>query len=294
MSSVIISVIIPTYKDWTRLKLCLEALTKQTYPANQFEVIVVNNDPEETCPYELPAPNMKKIIEIKPGSYAARNAGISIAKGDILAFTDSDCIPDEGWLEQGITWLIYSTYDRVAGAVKIFPSDNNPKYINKYESIFAIRQDIYSKDKKAVTANLFVKRDLFNSIGLFDDSVFSGSDMKWNEKATLAGFSLIYVPESFVLHPARSKGQIIAKTKRLFPNHLERLTKKKSKLFLFFFGVYHLRPPIKYYFELLRNRHSLELSTSDFIYIMYFIYFIRIIRFKHHYFLLFGGNKERR
>jgi len=95
-----VSVIIPTYRDWNRLKLCVNALKNQTYPKNRFEAIVVNNDPADPCPY-CPLPdNFVLTTEGKPGSYAARNAGIKIAKGDILAFTDSDCIPYSDWIEQ--------------------------------------------------------------------------------------------------------------------------------------------------------------------------------------------------
>ncbi len=289
-----VSVIIPTYKDWPRLRLCLEALSKQTYPQDQFEVIVVNNDPEDICPLSLPTAIMKIIEEEKPGSYAARNAGIKIAKAEILAFTDSDCIPDEGWIEQGLACLKNHNCDRVAGAVKIFPLDSNPYYINKYESIFAIRQDLYAKDNKAATANLFTKRELFSSIGLFDDSVFSGGDHEWNERATASGYSLFYAPDSIVLHPARNKQQILTKTKRLFPQHLQMLTNKKSKPFLFFFGFYHLRPPVKYFLELLRERHSLDLSFPELVKIIHFMYVIRLTRFGKHYSLLFGGNRERR
>ena len=84
----------------------MNALTKQTYPKNRFEVIVVNNDPADPCPC-IPLPdNFVLTTEGKPGSYAARNAGIKIAKGEILAFTDSDCIPHSNWIEQAVNILL--------------------------------------------------------------------------------------------------------------------------------------------------------------------------------------------
>lgn len=45
-----VSVIIPTYHDWDRLKKCIEALKIQTYPSDLFEVIIVNNDPADKAP----------------------------------------------------------------------------------------------------------------------------------------------------------------------------------------------------------------------------------------------------
>jgi GT2 family glycosyltransferase len=53
-----VSVVIPTYRDWDRLRVCVDALRRQTYPAESFEVIVVDNDPEAVDPWEPPAPNV--------------------------------------------------------------------------------------------------------------------------------------------------------------------------------------------------------------------------------------------
>jgi glycosyltransferase involved in cell wall biosynthesis len=44
-------------------------------------------------------------FEARPGSYAARNTGIELARGDILAFTDADCLPAADWIEHGLAAL---------------------------------------------------------------------------------------------------------------------------------------------------------------------------------------------
>src|SRR5690606_33493940 len=101
-----ISVIIPTYHDWARLILCVEALKNQSFPQEDFEVLIVNNDPLDKVPAGFPIfPNFSIINEEKPGSYAARNSAIKIAKGEILAFTDSDCIPDKDWLQNAYRYF---------------------------------------------------------------------------------------------------------------------------------------------------------------------------------------------
>ena len=122
-----VSVIIPTYHDWDRLKLCLNALAQQSYPKDRFEVLVVNNDPEDQPPYVVASGNVRLLEEAKSGSYAARNAAIRVAKGEVFAFTDSDCIPDQDWLKHGIS-AIQSGAERVGGAVVLFsdgPDTNN-------------------------------------------------------------------------------------------------------------------------------------------------------------------------
>ncbi len=116
-----VSVIIPTYHDWERLGyVCTNALfKKQTYPKDHFEAIIINNAPEDSSPeFNLPD-NFKIISESKPGSYAARNKGVSVARGEIIAFTDSDCIPCPDWIEQGVKFFgeRRSTCCRKSGAI---------------------------------------------------------------------------------------------------------------------------------------------------------------------------------
>ena len=97
------TVIIPTYKDWPRLQMCLDALALQSLPAAEFEVLVANNNRVADLPADLRlAANVQVIWAEQPGSYAARNAVLPHAKGEVLFFTDSDCIPDPDWLRLGV------------------------------------------------------------------------------------------------------------------------------------------------------------------------------------------------
>ena len=109
MNKHFVSVIIPVYNDSARVKICLEALEKQTYPQNLYEVIVVDNASDEYPAIKDVVCQFSQAIaayESRPGSYAARNKGISLAKGDIIAFTDADCIPAKNWIEKGVANLL--------------------------------------------------------------------------------------------------------------------------------------------------------------------------------------------
>ena len=103
-----VSVIIPVYNDGERLRSCLQALAQQTYPTDCYEVIVVDNGSDARANIQGIVQQFEGTIsefESTPGSYAARNKGISIAKGEIIAFTDADCIPTSNWIEKGVAHL---------------------------------------------------------------------------------------------------------------------------------------------------------------------------------------------
>lgn len=121
------SVIIPTFNDWDQLKECLMALDNQSLDKDKFEIIVANNSPSSPIPEMAFPENAIMINEPKPGSYAARNAALVVAKGEIIAFTDSDCIPDPNWLATAYDiFSIQSDVERIAGKINLtFKSQKN-------------------------------------------------------------------------------------------------------------------------------------------------------------------------
>ena len=89
-----VSVVIPVHRNPDGLRLCLDALQRQTYPDSHFEVVVVDNGGNEDLgPMVSEYSNARLCYEEVPSSYAARNTGARHARGSVFAFTDSDCIP---------------------------------------------------------------------------------------------------------------------------------------------------------------------------------------------------------
>lgn len=231
-----VSVIVPTYRDWGRLQLCLNALVEQSYPIKHYEIIVVNNDVKSRAPKSLIVPaNCKILNEKKPGSYAARNAALMIAKGEILAFTDSDCIPQNDWLEVAVRYFKENRdCDRIGGRIKLFSKNNKLNWAELYEVLCAFPQHRFVEDQgMAATGNMFSKKNVFESIGLFDEKLMSGGDSEWGKRANLKGFSIHYVDDCLVYHPTRPNlEEIKRKTKRLAGGHIKLAsTKGKSEVF---------------------------------------------------------------
>lgn len=212
------SVILPTYRDWPDAARCLEALRAQDADPSEFEVIVANNNPEEVVPDDLPlGPNMRLVWEPKPGSYAARNAALRAARAQVVFFTDADCRPAAHWVSRGLH--LFSTLPecrRIAGRVAVEPASGDWNGWSLYDSVFNLRQDEYARRGYAVTANLAVRRTVFDEIGPFREESFSGEDKEWNRRASRAGVPILYDDQMSVLHPAREAfAECAMKTRRL-------------------------------------------------------------------------------
>lgn len=242
-----VSVIIPTFKDTDNLIKCLKALYSQSYPIEHIEIIVVNNDPNEDISY-LQEQFLKLIIlnENKVGSYAARNKGIEYASKEVLAFTDSDCIPDSDWIKKGIAYLESHQTCKIVGGeiIKIFLS-KTPTTIELYDNFSYHQQEKYvSKYHFAVTANLFVTKHVFNKIGKFNERMKSGGDSEFGHRGWRAGFAVCYCADAIVRHQAIHDIKILlGKTRRVAGGKFQRdematkpLNKFVSNLLLSYFS----------------------------------------------------------
>jgi len=215
-----VSVIIPVYNDLERLKTCLEALEEQTYPGNLYEVIVVNNNPLQNIePFIVNFNHVRLVCESHRSSYAARNKGILNARGSVIAFTDSDCIPKSDWIEKGVTNLLHEPHcGLVAGRIEVFCSDpGNPTAIELYEKITAFKQERYvEKLRFGATANLFTFKDIIQKIGCFNDTLLSSGDFEWGNRVFQAGHKQVYADDTCVSHPAlKTFGQRFRKRMRI-------------------------------------------------------------------------------
>lgn len=204
-----LSVIIPVYKDDGRLSQCLAALEQQTLAGDDFEVIVVDNGSK--APPTVPD-WVRLIHEATPGSYAARNAGIRAATTDRLVFTDADCVPDPGWLAALDQAL--DTSPRATGPVPLFIEGRRTAAAT-YDCLFAFTQEANHEAGFGITANLAVRREVFDDGGLFSE-VASIGDREFGQRATAAGHGIAWVPDAVVWHPARRQlGDLLRKMRRL-------------------------------------------------------------------------------
>jgi glycosyltransferase involved in cell wall biosynthesis len=203
-----VSVIIPAFNNAAGLGRCLEALADQTYAADRHEVLVVDNGSREDLRSVVAAfPRARLVHESEPGSYAARNRGIVAATGEVLAFTDSDCVPTHNWIERGVEHLLRApTCGFVAGRVDLlFRDPVDPTASELYDLIVMnFHQDRNVAVRRfGATANLFVFKQVFHTVGPFDFRLMSGGDLEWGRRVHERGLLQLYADDVRVAHPAR-------------------------------------------------------------------------------------------
>lgn len=295
LSKPFISVIVPTYHDWERLQLCLNALEQQTYPKDRFEIIVVNNDLDNQPPEDFIVPDICVLTEEeKPGSYAARNKGISLAKGEVFAFTDSDCQPQRDWVEKSVDLLCSSPeIERIGGKISLIMSGREPTIAEIYEKVYAFRQRDFVRDKgMAATGNMIAKKKVFERVGMFNDDLMSGGDAEWGMRAQSQGAKIVYSGECIVWHPTRSKlSELVQKTKREAGGHYV-LLKNRSKIRLVLQVFMGFLPPLK---SIFRVSIDPDLSSKEKVIAISIRYYLRMLAVVEKLFLIFAWkNVERK
>lgn len=122
-----------------------------------------------------------------------RNTGVDEAQGDIVAFTDANCVPNEDWLELLVAPILEEGEEMVAGSTvsrggsTIYDQDHDHRRGQKY-----IRE--------CPTINLAFRRETYAKIGGFDERFDYGSDVDFSWRANDLGIKVRYVPEAIIAH----------------------------------------------------------------------------------------------
>ena len=203
------SVIVPTYRDSERLPFLLESLTRQTLDCQFWEVIIVNNDSDSALILAdnfFPSYGLKILEEPKPGSYAARNRGISEANGEIIAFTDSDMLPDSDWLERAHSHFLLDKNRSIGiltGPVPLF--FKNPSKLSSaeiYEKYTGFDFESYAKDGACGAGNWFSYKSVLEEFGGFREDLKSNGDTELSLRISKK-YNVLFDPNLINRHPAR-------------------------------------------------------------------------------------------
>ena len=208
-----VAVIIPHYNDTVRLLRCLEALAPQFAAApGRAETVIVDNgstDPLDAVRAAAAAlPGVRVVAEGDRGAATARNRGVAATGAPVIAFLDSDCVPDPDWLATLLRLApgLGSGGDAelLGGRIGVFDETPPPRTgAEAFETVFAFDNRSYVGRKGfSVTANLVTLRRVFEAVGPLVGGV--SEDLDWCRRAVAAGYRLAYADELSVTHPTRS------------------------------------------------------------------------------------------
>lgn len=204
-----VSVIVPVLNGGGTLPGLLSALSMDDYPRARREILVVDNASTDATPEILRDAPVTYLHEPQRGAARARNRGIAASRGEIVAFTDVDCLPATGWLRALVAGFRDETVGGVAGDVLPFPPKTAAeRYAAKIRHLSPeryLRRPIFPF---AVTANLAFRREVFDIVGRLDpESPRGGESTDFCTRFLReTGLRLALVREAVVFHRHRTTG----------------------------------------------------------------------------------------
>lgn len=182
------SIIIPTYNRRDTLKRVLNSLFNQTYPKDAYEVVVIDDgskDDTGAMVKKLNSPcSFKYLWQEKKGPAAARNYGLSEARGEVIIFIDSDIIVGSDFIEEHLSY--HKKHDRVIVRAPVIRTQNRDNPIGERMKLTDLSSAFFA------TGNTSVKKSFLFQAGPFDEDFkeYGWEDLEMGERLKKLGLSL--------------------------------------------------------------------------------------------------------
>jgi glycosyltransferase involved in cell wall biosynthesis len=182
-----VSVIVPFYRAEPFIGACLDGLLAQEAMPDPIEFLMVDNNSGDRSAEIVAAvddPRVRLLVETTQGAYAARNRALREARGDMVVFTDPDCVPEPRWIQELLAPMADDSVGIVMG--RVLPGNATPalRWLSEYETtreahvLGSGEADLYF----GRTNNMAVRRSVLDAIGPFVERM-RGSDTLFVQNA---------------------------------------------------------------------------------------------------------------
>ena len=212
-NSLFVSIVLPVLNAEKTIGSVLQILAEQSYPAKNYEIIVVDNGSSDRSTEIIRKFPVKLLHETRfPNSYYARNQGVLQATGDIIVFIDADCFPERDWLEILVRPFHDGSIGIVAGEVLSSHPNNLIQRFYEFSGLLIQRHKVSHEMPAIGAGNVAFRRDIFDSVGLFDENFRWGGDNDFGRRVQeQTSYSIKFLPQARVYHYHRESFRALIK-----------------------------------------------------------------------------------
>jgi glycosyltransferase involved in cell wall biosynthesis len=200
------SVVIPTFNRLPLLLRCLGVLEEQQFPRGEFEVLVVDDGSTDGTATAIQryrscsGLRLRCLRQVRRGPAIARNLGFKAARGQLVAFLDSDCLPEPNWLAELSRGFMSESIAGVGGTCRV----PETSLVNRYISLYRFYEPrlLHGRVVYLVTGNCCFQRRAFAAVGGFDERIIQpggGEDVELCYRLLSRGYELLYNPRAVVI-----------------------------------------------------------------------------------------------
>lgn len=202
MSKLKASIVVPALNAGATINGCLQALARQSLPPSEYEVIVVDDGSSDSTRERVVEYEAKLLTQGHQGPAVARNLGAAQARGEIVLFTDADCMPISDWIE---TMLAPFSDDQIAGAKGVYRTRQKELVARFVQLEYEDKYDLMRKERYIDfidTYSAAYRKEVFHNNGGFDPAFprASGEDVEFSYRLAERGYKMVFVPQAIVYH----------------------------------------------------------------------------------------------
>ena len=209
MATIPVSVIVCTRNRLDKLRRCLDAFGR-IKTEHQWELVIVDNGSTDgtdeflaSLPARIAGATVKTVCEPRQGLAIARNTGVGVSRGDIVAFTDDDCYVAPDYIDAMAHAFDDATIGFIGGRILLYDRNDLPITINESERYEKILPYKFIRTGNVQGANMAFRRSILKRIGGFDEifgRIVACEDTDAIARASWAGVSGAYDPKPTVFH----------------------------------------------------------------------------------------------